>query len=58
MREMELWRDKVQLRIRDRIQTSVRSYLGFQWNCELTRFHIDGAIHKGMPGTRRSSFGA
>lgn len=24
MREMELWRDQVQLRIRDRIQTSVR----------------------------------
>ncbi len=23
MREMELWRDKIQLRIRDRIQTSV-----------------------------------
>jgi hypothetical protein len=25
MREMELWRDKIQLRIRDRIQTSVSS---------------------------------
>lgn len=25
MREMELWRDKIQLRVRDRIQTSVRA---------------------------------
>jgi len=28
MREMELWRDKIQLRIRDRIQTSVSADLG------------------------------
>ena len=28
MREMELWRDKIQLRIRDRIQTSVSVALG------------------------------
>ena len=28
MREMELWRDKIQLRIRDRIQTSVSEALG------------------------------
>ena len=28
MREMELWRDKIQLRIRDRIQTSVSAVLG------------------------------
>jgi hypothetical protein len=28
MREMELWRDKIQLRIRDRIQTSVSAALG------------------------------
>lgn len=26
VREMELWRDKIQLRIRDRIQTSVSSW--------------------------------
>ncbi len=28
MREMELWRDKIQLRIRDRIQTSVSAAPG------------------------------
>jgi hypothetical protein len=28
MREMELWRDKIQLRIRDRIQTSVSGVPG------------------------------
>jgi hypothetical protein len=28
MREMELWRDKIQLRIRDRIQTSVSGDAG------------------------------
>ena len=49
MREMELWRDKIQLRIRDRIQTSVSADLG---GCvvmvRLQLAVIDGTVHTRM----------
>jgi hypothetical protein len=56
MREMELWRDKIQLRIRDRIQTSVSGSRDFWaargrvdrgWGLQLAV--ADGTVHTGMP---------
>jgi len=44
MREMELWRDKVQLRIRDRIQNSA-SFRVLPLLSLLISRRIDGAIH-------------
>jgi hypothetical protein len=56
MREMELWRDKIQLRIRDRIQTSVSGAPGcfeqlgridHRWGLQLVV--ADGTVHTRMP---------
>jgi hypothetical protein len=56
MREMELWRDKIQLRIRDRIQTSVSGTPGYFeqlgridhcWGLQLVV--ADGTVHTRMP---------
>ena len=56
MREMELWRDKIQLRIRDRIQTSVSEAPGRfrQSKCVLISLGLqlstaDGTVHARMP---------
>jgi hypothetical protein len=52
MREMELWRDKIQLRIRDRIQTSVSPLIAA---CKLSKSQlilIDGTIQQAMPRNR------
>jgi hypothetical protein len=55
MREMELWRDKIQLRIRDRIQTSVSEAsiasgsrdVSIAFGLQLAV--ADGTVHTRMP---------
>lgn len=50
MREMELWRDKIQLRIRDRIQTSVSADLAaVSIAVRLQLAVTDGTVHTRMP---------
>jgi len=46
MREMELWRDKIQLRIRDRIQDSASFPVIFRaiFPFILFLFFLDGAV--------------
>ena len=46
MREMELWRDKIQLRIRDRIQDSASFQVIFQAIFPFTPhfFFLDGTV--------------
>ena len=52
MREMELWRDKIQLRIRDRIQTSVSRITERFSQPERVNCCVDGTVHTRMPRDR------
>lgn len=51
MREMELWRDKIQLRIRERIQNSVRAFVCLRVSIVLRGGGpADGAVQPRMFG--------